>query len=66
TLEEAAALGPHVVLLPSEPYEFKERHVEEVSAGLPGVRVLLVDGHDLFWWGIRTPGAVDRLAAVLG
>jgi len=23
--------------------------------------VVLVDGQDLFWWGARTPGAVDRL-----
>ena len=27
--------------------------------------VVIVDGQDLFWWGIRTPGAVDRLAAAL-
>ncbi len=65
TLEEAAALAPDVVLLPSEPYEFKERHVAEVADAIPGARVLPVDGHDLFWWGIRTPGAVERLAAVL-
>jgi ABC-type Fe3+-hydroxamate transport system substrate-binding protein len=65
TLEEAAAAGPDVVLLPSEPYEFKDRHVPEVAGALPGARVLLVDGHDLFWWGIRTPGAVERLAGVL-
>ncbi|MGH9002100.1 MAG: helical backbone metal receptor [Acidimicrobiia bacterium] len=66
TLEEAAARRPEVVLLPSEPYEFKERHLPEVTGALPGARVLLVDGHDLFWWGIRTPGAVERLAAALG
>ncbi|MGH9040896.1 MAG: helical backbone metal receptor [Acidimicrobiia bacterium] len=66
TLEEAAARRPEAVLLPSEPYEFKERHLPEVTGALPGARVLLVDGHDLFWWGIRTPGAVERLAAVLG
>jgi ABC-type Fe3+-hydroxamate transport system substrate-binding protein len=65
TLEDAAALGPEVVLLPSEPYEFKKRHVAEVTGAIPGARVLLVDGHDLFWWGIRTPGAVERLAAAL-
>lgn len=65
TLEEAATRRPEVVLLPSEPYEFKTRHVEEVSGALPGVRVLLVDGHDLFWWGVRTPGAIERLSAVL-
>jgi ABC-type Fe3+-hydroxamate transport system substrate-binding protein len=65
TLEEAAVRRPEVVLLPSEPYEFKARHLPEVTAALPDARVLLVDGHDLFWWGIRTPGAVERLAAVL-
>ena len=66
TLEEAAARSPEAVLLPSEPYEFKDRHLPEVTAALPHARVLLVDGQDLFWWGIRTPGAVERLAAVLG
>ncbi len=65
TLDEAAARQPDVVLLPSEPYAFKARHVTEVSAAVPGARVLLVDGQDLFWWGIRTPGAVERLAAAL-
>jgi hypothetical protein len=27
--------------------------------------VLLVDGRDLFWWGTRTPAALDRLHGVL-
>lgn len=65
TLAEAAARGSEAVLLPSEPYPFKERHVAEVAAALPGTEVVLVDGQDLFWWGIRTPAAVDRLAAAL-
>jgi hypothetical protein len=26
---------------------------------------VLVDGQDLFWWGVRTPAAVDRLRAAL-
>jgi ABC-type Fe3+-hydroxamate transport system substrate-binding protein len=66
TLEDVAAREPEAVLLPSEPYPFKERHVPEVAEALPGARILLVDGQDLFWWGIRTPGAVERLAAALG
>jgi ABC-type Fe3+-hydroxamate transport system substrate-binding protein len=66
TLEEVASRKPEAVLLPSEPYPFKERHVPEVAAALPGARVVLVDGQDLFWWGIRTPAAVARLAAALG
>lgn len=58
TLEEAAALGPDVVLAPSEPYEFTERHVPELSEVAP---VELVDGRDLFWWGVRTAAAARRL-----
>ena len=26
----------------------------------------LVDGQDLFWWGVRTPAALERLAQALG
>ena len=64
-LPEAAGRKPDVVLLPTEPYPFKERHVAEVADGVPGAEVAIVDGQDLFWWGIRTPGAVDRLAEAL-
>ena len=62
TLAEVAARAPNVILLPSEPYEFAARHVREVEAEVPGVPVRLVDGRDLFWWGIRTPAAATRFA----
>jgi ABC-type Fe3+-hydroxamate transport system substrate-binding protein len=65
SLDAISARRPDIVLLPSEPYVFKERHVEEVAAGLPGVDTRLVDGRDLFWWGIRTPDAVSRLRDTL-
>ena len=64
TLEEVAARAPSVVLLPNEPYEFGARHVREVEVAVPGVPVELIDGRDLFWWGIRTPDAADRLRRV--
>jgi hypothetical protein len=64
-LADAATRRPELVLLPTEPYPFKERHVAEVTAGIPGAEVHIVDGQDLFWWGIRTPGAVDRLSRSL-
>ncbi len=66
-LEEAAAREPAIVLAPSEPYEFKEKHRPELERVAP---VVFVDGRDLFWWGVRTPGALARLkemaAAVAG
>ena len=58
SLDEVAARHPDVVLAPSEPYPFKERHVAELAAVAP---VELIDGQDLFWWGIRTPDALERL-----
>jgi len=65
TLDDVATLAPNLVLLPSEPYPFGARHVAEIERDIPGVPTALVDGRDLFWWGIRTPEAAARLRAVL-
>ena len=62
TLAEVAERAPDVVLAPSEPYPFAERHVAELATLAPTV---LIDGQDLFWWGVRTPAAAARLAAVV-
>jgi ABC-type Fe3+-hydroxamate transport system substrate-binding protein len=59
SLEEASARRPNVVIAPSEPYPFGERHRAELEAVAP---VIFVDGQDLFWWGARTAAAVRRLA----
>jgi len=65
-LDEVVARRPDVVLVPSEPYEFRDGHLDELrdafGAAVPVVRV---DGRDLFWWGSRTPGALSRLRAQL-
>jgi ABC-type Fe3+-hydroxamate transport system substrate-binding protein len=60
-LADVTTAQPDVVLLPSEPYPFAERHIAEITDAL-GVRVHLVDGQDLFWWGTRTPAAIARLS----
>ena len=64
TTDEADILnrGPDVVLAPSEPYPFSERHLHELAQFAP---VRFVDGQDLFWWGTRTSAARRRLSAVL-
>jgi ABC-type hemin transport system substrate-binding protein len=58
TIDDLATVAADVVLAPSEPYPFRARHVAELSAVAP---VVLVDGQDLFWWGARTPAAMERL-----
>ena len=64
-LDEVAALSPDLVLVPSEPYAFTDGHVAELGEAFPRSRILRVDGQDLFWWGARTPHAIERLAAAL-
>lgn len=62
---EVTAAAPDLIIVPSEPYVFSDEHVDELAAMAPGADLRRVDGQDLFWWGIRTPGAVSRLAAAL-
>ena len=51
-------LSPDLIIVPSKPYEFDDQHLEEFSEIAPSIRV---DGRDLFWWGVRTPAAMQRL-----
>ena len=64
-LADLADRRPGLILVPSEPYEFTDAHLGELRAAVPDARVIRVDGHDLFWWGIRTAGAIERLNRVL-
>lgn len=41
------------LLLSSEPYPFKQEHVDELQALLPGTKILLVDGEGFSWYGSR-------------
>jgi ABC-type Fe3+-hydroxamate transport system substrate-binding protein len=67
TLEELRGRRPDVILLPDEPYAFGAEHADEIrrAFGAQPVRVLAVDGKDLFWYGVRVPGAVARVRALL-
>lgn len=61
-LDDIALAAPDVVLAPSEPYAFKPAHLEVLREVAP---VVEIDGQDLFWWGVRTPDAVDRLGRAI-
>ena len=64
-LDVMAAASPDLVLVPSEPYEFTDEHLDAMRAVFVGSEVLRIDGRDLFWWGSRTPGALERLGRAL-
>lgn len=61
-LDDVASRRPDVILVPSEPYDFEPPHLVELEGIAP---VIEIDGRDLFWWGVRTPAALDRLGRAI-
>jgi ABC-type Fe3+-hydroxamate transport system substrate-binding protein len=64
-LDEIASRTPALVIVPSEPYDFTGAHLDELRSAFAKARIVPVDGRDLFWWGIRTREAINRLARTL-
>lgn len=70
TLEEVRAAAPDVILLPDEPFRFREVHRADFApfVDVPAVRsgrVHLVDGKLLSWYGPRLAAALERVPALL-
>jgi len=65
TLDELKAYDPELVLLSSEPYPFKEKHVQEIKAVLPNADVRLVDGEMFSWYGSRMMKAIPYLSELV-
>lgn len=42
-----------LLLLSSEPYPFKQKHIDELRAELPDTKIVLVDGEIFSWYGSR-------------
>jgi ABC-type Fe3+-hydroxamate transport system substrate-binding protein len=53
TFDPAALTNCDLVLLSSEPYPFRDKHIAEIQNLLPGVIVRLVDGELFSWYGSR-------------
>lgn len=62
--EEIKSLKPEVVLLSSEPYPFKEKHIAELTALLPQAKIMLVDGEMFSWYGSRLQYAPDYIKSL--
>ncbi len=52
-------LAPQYILLSSEPYPFKQKHIEELKLISPNSKIILVDGEMFSWYGSRLLNAVD-------
>ena len=40
-----------LLLLSSEPYPFKQKHIDELQPLLPHIKIVLVDGEMFSWYG---------------
>jgi ABC-type Fe3+-hydroxamate transport system substrate-binding protein len=63
-----AEKNPEIVFLSSEPYPFKQKHIDEIQHILPNAKILLVDGEMFSWYGsrlIKSAPYFKRLLAML-
>ena len=61
TLEALSYKKPKVILLSSEPYPFKEKHIKEVGDVCKGSNIILVNGEWFSWYGSRMVKAFEQL-----
>jgi ABC-type Fe3+-hydroxamate transport system substrate-binding protein len=61
TLDQIIQLAPETILLSSEPYPFKQKHIDELKSVLPDTNVRLVDGEMFSWYGSRLTKVADYL-----
>lgn len=59
SMDEIKRLKPEIVLLSSEPFPFKEEHMEELRHLLPHAKIVLVDGELFSWYGSRLKKSVE-------
>jgi len=57
---------PDIILLSSEPYPFKEKHIEEFKIICPNAKIMIVDGELFSWYGSRLLKAPEYFEKLLG
>jgi ABC-type Fe3+-hydroxamate transport system substrate-binding protein len=65
SLVELAKAQPEVILLSSEPFPFKEKHMEELKEACPNAEIILVDGELFSWYGSRLAKSADYFSGLL-
>ena len=57
--EDLQRLNPDFLLLSSEPFPFKEKHLDFFRTLLPNSQIKLVDGELFSWYGSRLVHSAD-------
>lgn len=53
SIEALQNIKPQLIILSSEPYPFKQKHIDELQQQLPGTIIILADGEMFSWYGSR-------------
>jgi len=61
SLEQLASCGAEYILLSSEPFPFREKHMAQLNAELPDQKFLLVDAMPFSWYGSQLLHTADYL-----
>lgn len=59
--EKIKKLNPQIILLSSEPYPFKEKHIKEFAKLIPNAYIRVINGELFSWYGSRLKYTVDYL-----
>ena len=62
SIGEIQNTNPQLLLLSSEPYPFREKHMSEFQQLLPNAKIILTDGEMFSWYGSRLLMAPDYFA----
>lgn len=60
-----AAAACNLIILSTEPYPFKEKHIAELQQHLPGVKIILANGEMFSWYGSRMLQMPQYLQSIL-
>lgn len=52
-IDELKAIKPDLLLLSSEPFPFRQKHIDELQHFLPATKIILADGEMFSWYGSR-------------
>lgn len=59
TISQLSTVNCQLIMLSSEPFPFRQKHVHELQPLLPKTKIILVDGEMFSWYGSRLQSAPD-------
>ena len=66
TIAQLQTVNCQLLLLSSEPYPFKQKHIDELSSQLPNTKIILADGEFFSWYGSRLQKAPQYFMQLIG